>query len=123
MLYLNSAPASGDNSVVITIERSRFAPVQPHVDALLSGDVTAEQFVSAYRLQLEELRRREPDRFLDLLAQARLGDVTLADQWADEPHSPKRVLAGLLREIAAEEKRRRALHANASDAAPPPTAP
>ena len=73
-------------------------------------------------MHLDGLRRREPDLFLDLIAQARLGDVTLTDLWAGESHSPKRVLAGFLREIAVEEKRRRALHANASDAVPPAVA-
>ncbi|MGI8424398.1 MAG: DUF488 family protein, N3 subclade [Chloroflexota bacterium] len=114
---------AGDAGVVIVVERSRFAPLQLHADAFRSGSITPDQFVAAYRRQLEELRQRDPNLFLDLIAQARLGDVTLADQWAGERHSPKRVLADVLREIAAEEKRRRALHANASDTVPPPMAP
>jgi hypothetical protein len=64
-------------------------------------------FRTAYLAHLRGLWRQDRQAFLALIDRA-AGDtvLTLVDDWADEDHAPRRVLAAALKQIASRECRR-----------------
>ena len=86
---------------MIRIEHSRFAPASGDLAAFRAGTLDRYALAAAYRNHLRRLWREDRTLFLDLVEQAKAGDVTLVDEWAEEAASPRMVLSDVLRVLAA----------------------
>jgi len=82
------------------IEESPFAPEADTIYYRHLGSLLPSVFAVAYRNHLRRLWRAAPDLFLGLIDAARAGDVTVVDEWPDDDHAPRRVLAAALKWVA-----------------------
>jgi hypothetical protein len=102
--------------LVVVVEDSVFAPDADAVYYRRLGSLSGPAFAFGYREKLRGLREADPALFCDLVALAQRGDVTLVDGWGDDPWAPRRVLAGVLKRVAWEQRQERRLRANRGDA-------
>jgi hypothetical protein len=108
VLYVaDGADAAGHRGLVIAVDRSRFAPsyllLRNHANPGLCGP---DWFARRYAQELRGLWRADAGLFLDLVARARTGHLTLVDSWGDAAHAPRRALARVLAGVARWQRRR-----------------
>ncbi len=123
MLYVarQDDPARHRGTVVL-LHESAFAPPPDAVREHRLGRLSAAAFRSTYLDHLQALWRQDPEAFLRLIALASgesgtialtsgKGCLTLVDDWGDEAHAPRHILAATLKQIAATRRdgERRAL--------------
>ncbi len=90
---------------VFCLHASVFAPPPAVVRAHRLGDLDAAAFRVVYLEHLLELWRSDAAAFLALLARTGGGnDLTLVDDWGDEAHAPRHILAAALKRIAATQR-------------------
>jgi hypothetical protein len=73
------------------------------------GSLTATAFRIGYVDHLRQLWRQDRQAVLDLIDLATGGrSLTLVDDWGDEPHAPRKILAAALKQIANSQRSNRA---------------
>lgn len=112
MLYVaRQLDLARHHGVVVRLHESVFAPPQDAVRDHRLGRLSAAAFQSIYLDHLQALWRQTPQAFLGLIELASGGSgvialtsgkgcLTLVDDWEDEPHAPRRILAAALKQIA-----------------------
>ena len=105
------------HGIVVRVHASVFAPPQDAVRDHRLGHLSAAAFRSIYLDHLQTLWRQDPAAFLRLIALASgesgaialtsgKGRLTLVDDWGDEAHAPRHILAAALKQIAATQRDR-----------------
>jgi uncharacterized protein YeaO (DUF488 family) len=95
-----SKDTTSHRGTLLDVARSSFAPSAALRRTLAQGAVDEETFAESYALELRLQWARDPLRFREVIEQAKAGDVTLVDTWVVGAHAPRRVLAGVLAQIA-----------------------
>ncbi len=107
---------------VFRLHESVFAPPPAAVRAHRQGDLDNAAFRIVYLEHLLDLWRSDSAVFFALFARAGGGnDLTLVDDWGDEAHAPRHILAAALKQIAAVQRdtERRALRRQRAAPSPP----
>ncbi len=122
MLYVaRQDDTKGHHGGVFRLHESVFAPPPAAVGAHRLGRLDATAFRIVYLEHLLDLWRRDPAAFLTLLAGASSGsDLTLVDDWGDEAHAPRHILAATLKQLAATRRDTERRAQRRQQAAPPP---
>ncbi len=90
---------------VFRVQESVFAPPEDLLIFVRPGAFNPAIFRTAYLEHLRELWQRDPEAFLGLIELAGGGaDLTLVDDWGDEAHAPRHILAATLKQIAATRR-------------------
>lgn len=100
---------------VVRLQESVFAPPEAAVAAHRLGTLSATAFRIVYLDHLLALWRQDPEAFLRLIALASgesgaiaftsgQGCLTLVDDWGDEAHAPRHILAAALKQIATRRR-------------------
>ncbi len=103
------------HGTVFRLHESVFAPPPDAVQDHRLGRLSAAAFRSLYLDHLQTLWRQDPEAFLRLIALASgasgaiartsgKGRLTLVDDWGDEAHAPRHILAAALKQIAATRR-------------------